>query len=1159
MRIATLRPLFWFGGLLCLASVSGAVLAQQPTGTIAGVVTDPSGAVVPGASVVVINKATQSTIRTTTSSAGVFNVGSHLPGLYEVWIEAIGFKKTVVELKVEVGRVATADVRLEVGNVTETVTVEANRVRVNPTQTALDGVVTEELIRTLPLNGRNFLDLGQLEPGVQVVPDDRIALSGLARLSAGGQTGLSTRVTVDGLDIGDEHGGSVGLNFSASSIREFEISRSSFDISTGLTGVGAVNIVTHSGSNELHGSTFLYWRDARGAARVGPELTPFDREQLGLNLGGPFVRSRLFWFVNYEQNNQDAAVVTNMPMFPQFSRTWPSPFDERMASGRLDWNVVKNVRVFFRFTHNDQQGIPGRSFGGPKLAPILTTNNANQSAVGLEAAAGRFTHSARFGFTSVTRSNRVGGENIPGLPLTVDPAGRLLAVLQAQSDGALGANAILIGAHPNTPKRLPQDTREMRYDMGFSCGRHSLRAGSLLNFIRLNWFETLFANPQINLRINTASINACGSDILCYPALNPQIGNGLGCFTEVPTHGQPCGGGKNSRVHLYAGDTWRAHPRLTVNAGLRWVYEPGPTNADLQRPAILESFLPGLSRPRTTDKNNFAPQFGVAWTPSSSGKWVIRAGGGLFYETNRLQNVMFGERVNLLPLGVTGDFQSGLIRDPNTNRVIFDIQGRNWLPPDGPALVTPGVNWFGRPLGTPGLLDAVFAARELYEAAALVAFANFPAGPSSCEFRRSCRVIAPGYVTPYSAHMNVGFQRELRRELVLSVDYIRQRGLHFMMRRDANRVGAADTLNVTRAQAAMNTVHIARGCPQGAAGVDCAIAAGATLTAYVNAGLSSSATASILGPSTSAFAGANPNFGDVTLLTMDGFSNYNALHVNLRGRLPDLGRAVRNPFVIVSYALGRLEGTAEDQAIINLVDRTDKNSPSRFRGPTSLDRTHILSVAGLVTIPGGVQINSLWKAFSALPQTVSVPQVVGGAGEIFHTDFNGDGNSTDLLPGTNRGSYGRKIGCGGAALNRVIDRYNSTQAGNLTLAGQALVDAGLFRRDQLVTLGAVSPTVAHAPEGQVCLDSFLTTDVRISRPFKLRGERITIEPALEWFNLFNVANYDLPDNKLSGVLSTAVGSLNGTTVANRPNRAGGTGSFVLGAPRSWQLVLRVSF
>jgi hypothetical protein len=145
-------------------------------------------------------------------------------------------------------------------------------------------------------------------------------------------------------------------------------------------------------------------------------------------------------------------------------------------------------------------------------------------------------------------------------------------------------------------------------------------------------------------------------------------------------------------------------------------------------------------------------------------------------------------------------------------------------------------------------------------------------------------------------------------------------------------------------------------------------------------------------------------------------------------------------------------------------------------------------------------------------------------------------------------------------LNRAIDAYNASQAGQLTPAGKALVNAGLFTEAQLKALGAVSPRVTRAPAEQVNLDSFITTDVRLTRPFKLWGERIRIEPALEIFNLFNVANYDLPGNKLTGTLNAMPGSINGTTAANRPNRAGfGSGSFALGIPRAWQLAVRVSF
>src|SRR6266478_1324374 len=163
-----LRPLSQVACVVCIVMLPVLVQAQQPTGTITGVISDASGAIVSGASVTIVDKATHSTTRTLTSTAGVYSAPSLQPGLYELRVKAKGFKQTLVELEAEVGRVTTADVRLQVGDVTQTVTVEAYGVRVNPSQTSLEGVVTQELIRALPLNGRNFLDLGQLEPSVQV-------------------------------------------------------------------------------------------------------------------------------------------------------------------------------------------------------------------------------------------------------------------------------------------------------------------------------------------------------------------------------------------------------------------------------------------------------------------------------------------------------------------------------------------------------------------------------------------------------------------------------------------------------------------------------------------------------------------------------------------------------------------------------------------------------------------------------------------------------------------------------------------------------------------------------------------------------------------------------------------------------------------------------
>ena len=1158
--------------LLFLISISLPLDAQQPTGSITGIVRDATGAIIPGAGVSLTRQATGIALQQTTSEAGMYSFSSLLPGTYQVKVEARGFKTAVLDLLVEVGRVTAGDLSLEVGSPDETVNVEAYAVAVSPTQTGLEGIVTESLFRDLPLNGRNFLDLGQLEPGVQLQDGGNIDMTKgqFTGLSAGSQPGRTTRITVDGLDISDENVGTTTQNVSQDSIQAYQISRSNLDMSTGLTASGAVNVVTRSGTNQLHGNGFLFARTDDLAARIGQEAMPFDREQFGFNAGGPFLKDRLYWFANYEQNNQDGAVATQIGGFPQFSGTWPLPFDERMAMGRADWNLTSKSRLFFRFTHNFNDGIASgsSSLGGTTLSPFIGRNYANQTALGFDTLTGRFSHSFRFGYLNFRNYIIDAQGRVPGLPQTLDPAGRPLLVAYGFG-GWVFSGAPQIGASVWVPQFTLQHNYEFRYDGSLASGRHGVRWGVLVNRIRAVGNYNLLGNAsEIDIMFNPDNQSVCGNDLLCYPVSTGLMGNGLGWMSEIPALGFPHGGLKNTRFHWYLGDSWRLSQRLTVNLSLRYVYEPGADNPDLVKPELLDSFLPGLSRSNRRDKNNFAPQLGVAWDPTGSKKWVIRAGAGLFYDPNLFGNTLY-ERAELLPPGISNawpilPFQK--VIDPNTGSVIFDMMGASPA-----AAVTPGVNWVSGcddprfpggqcPLGTPGLIDAIFSAWKAYTNASLAAAAGFPSGPTQFEITRSLQnLFEPDYKTPYSVHLNVGVQRELRPGLVLSIDYLHILGLHSLMRRDLNRVGASDTLIIPNARAAMDAVHGALGCPSGAAGVNCAIAAGANMEAYAAYGLGRSEAASPSDANPFAFPGLNPHFNAMNAYGMQGRSTYNALQVALRGRLPDIGEALRDWNIVASYSLGRLTGTSEDQATFTLHPAIDNDHLLSFSGPCALDRTHIVSVGSVFQISGGIHLNSIWRFSTALPQSVFMPQVSGSAAEIFYTDFNGDGTYGDPLPGTLRGSFGRDTG-NATALNGVIDAYNTTQAGQLTPAGKALVNAELFTEAQLKALGAVSPEAVRAPQEQVNLDSFITTDVRITRPFKLRGERIKIEPALEIFNLFNIANYDLPGNKLGATLNGVTGSINGTTAADRPNRAGfGSGSFALGIPRAWQLALRVSF
>ena len=1163
-------PVRLAAAVACFALLPICVLAQQPTGEIAGVVSDSTDASVSSARVIVRQPATGLSIPFTTSAAGTYVISALQPGSYEVRVEVTGFRTEVAQVTVEVGRRISLDFRLQIGMRKDTVTIKADAVRVDLAQNALEGVITEELMRAVPLNGRNFLELGQLEPGVQI--NDGGTLGGLSgvkgfntAIGIAGQSGLQTAVTLDGLNISDDHFGAVLANISQEAIQEFQVSRSAQDISTGLTGNGAVNIVTKSGSNRLHGTGLFYWRDDKLAARIADAPAPFDRKHFGFSAGGPFRRDRLFWFASYERIRQNIGVATVTPPFSQFTGSWQVPYNERMAAARVDWHPGRGLRIFGRFLHNDRRGIHvgDPSFGGTILVPEFIHDFSNQTAVGLDASRGRVTHSVRFGYLNSNLREESGNTLIKGLPATLDPAGRPVTVDMGTT--------LLLGINANTPSYRFIDNYETRYDGGVGLGRHNLRWGALINIIRSNWYDTQLVVPNITLNFNADLQQRCGPDPLCYPISGGSVGNGLGWQSELSTLGFPHGGFKNNRVHSYVADTWRLTPHLHLSAGVRWVYEPGPNTPDVVKNSILDEFMPGMSEPVSQPTNNFAPQVGLGWDPTGAGKWAIRASAGAYYDNFLLRNNWWVRNNMVRPPIGPAKVSLARLTDPNTNTTIFALGG------GAPAAtITPGVNWLSGAqcsdprlppgncaLGTPGLLDAVLKAAAAYRSSYQRLVAEGSSRDSNCERNRQCQIMDPHYRTPYTLQFTAGVQRELRPGLVLSVDYVRHRGLRFPMRTDINQLGAADTLNVNKATAAVTATNRAMGCGASASGaaIDCAIAKGATIQSYANSGLGTGASrAAQLGVESSvAFDGLNPTFNRFIEYRSSGWSTYNALQVHLRGKLPDLGRGLHDWSLVSSYSLSRLVGTVAEQGLISIDDGDFKF----MHGPTSLDRTHISSLATGFDTFGRLRLNSFWRALSALPQSVFLPPTSTGdaaSKEIFLTDLNGDGSTGDPLPGTNRGSYGRDIGCGGNALNRVIGRYNSTQAGQITPAGQALVNAGVFTSTQLKLLGAVSPTVARAPDDQVCLDSLVTTDIRISRPFKMRHENITIEPALELFNVFNIANFDLPASRLSGVFDGKTGSLNGTTPKNRTNRAGVTGGTMsLGAPRSWQLALRVSF
>ena len=258
--------------------------------------TDSSNAFVPTAHLSIVNRATGETRTVTTSAEGRFSAEALPPGLYLVTAEVTGFKRRQRDATIDAGTITTVNLVLEPGEVTETVPVSGAVPLLRYDQHEVSGVITREQIENLPLNGRNFLDLAKLEPGVRDAVRATNNRTFVPMLGAGLQTipriGY-TSVTLDGASITAISGNGSGMQLSQEAVQEFQISTVNFDASTHLTSNGAINIVTRSGANTDRGDGFFFYRDHNLAAYPGLSRDPvnpdpfFRRQQFGLSMGGP--------------------------------------------------------------------------------------------------------------------------------------------------------------------------------------------------------------------------------------------------------------------------------------------------------------------------------------------------------------------------------------------------------------------------------------------------------------------------------------------------------------------------------------------------------------------------------------------------------------------------------------------------------------------------------------------------------------------------------------------------------------------------------------------------------------------------------------------------------------------------------------------------------
>jgi Carboxypeptidase regulatory-like domain len=1071
--------------LLLLIAVAVTTPAQTPTGALRGSVTDPAKAIISDAVVTVKNKQTGAERAVSSKSSGEYFINTLLPGEYEVKVVAKGFKTYISSVTIQVGDTSTLEVALEVGDASETVVISGDSTAlVNPSDFKVDGVITRRKIEGLPLNGRNFLQLASLEPGVRVSVGQPGNANNLFNVSIGGGSTALTRLTVDGGNIVDPVTGNAAQNYSVDTIQEFQISSFNFDLKTGVTSVGAVNIVSRTGGNDYHGSGFGYFRDHNMGAypilkRISNTPDPFFRRlQAGFALGGPIIKNKLAFFNNFERLNQTSAVATihpESPVFSQFDSVFSSPYRGYLYNVRLDYTINSKHSTFLRYASDNN-----RAFAPVENNTLPSDWRVNKNDV-YQAQAG-WTYSINPSLVNQLSFNYQYIGNRSLIPTATDCPGCL----------GLGGAQVRVNNVPSfrigNNIQAPQDRHLFRYEttdnLTWNKGAHIVETGGTYEpgYGQGSW---TFVDPGIvvthdprDVALVNASIDQIAASLppilgfgliaprlkLPLPAafttpgatvtMNDILGlpvafvtRGLGDGAQPPPFNSSIAR-HAQRFRFYGQDTWRVRPGLTLKYGLSYLYETNLWNHDLQKSSLFANMgLYGSANANPKDKNNFAPALGFAWNVKNDNKTVIRGGFSMAYDTSLYVNRLT-ERALLGPVGngrvvLPGDFfqNSFTFLSPTDRATLNAILGAlGQVNPAAAAqiaglvaITNPAV---GAPLNTatlqvlPTKLTTAQALQILAQQGTAIQgqlnqLGN--AGVTGTDFFKTATgnsvLIDPDIKLPYSESFSIGVQRELPWNMALNADFVFRRYLHTFFQHDRALFNRAASLG------------------------------GSIIPACVGAQATNPAVRCLNGP--------------FEVLEGSGREDYKALLLKLERRFTN-----RYQFT-ASYAYSRLRGFDYD---------LDLNNPFAFSGFGSSDRPHIFSFSGVANLPLGFSAGLIMTFESGAPMTVKIPGVTA-----LNSDLNGDGTSNDLLPGTGFNTVNRDISA--SDLSRLVDQYNTQFAGKPALRGS----------------NQFFPRLA-LPSNFDLGDSFQSTEVRLTKEFNVIKERLKLELTGEVFNLFNTSN-----------------------------------------------------
>ena len=1070
--------------------------AQFTEGAVVGTVTDPSGAVVAGATVEVAEIQTGIITEVKTDAAGFYRALHLQFGTYRVTITAPGFRKTVLEsISVTVSNTTRADAQLQTGEVRETVDVTEVPPLVDTEQARLAGTVDSQEVQNLPLNGRQVYQLVSLEPGVTAtnapvvsnVPSPTSSVTFDFGYIANGATPRGNNFVLDGNSNNNEWLGGTPLIFpSLDAIQEVQVQTLNFSAEYGRNNGTIVNVVTKAGTNDFHGDVFYSGRNTALNARNyfdTLEKAPLQQNQFGATLGGPILHDKTFFFLDYEgsrlKDSQPEIITTENPIYRQsiittepnsiaalFFKDFPGPACTAPISAtqcfaeasqiepnqadqyliRIDHHLSSKDQFYGRWINTIASGDVGRQeLEGANIRGFTAPFSGFFADLGLgytHVFSSRTLNDVRFAYSRNNSDVRF------GIPSNTATAGILKADgLPANDFGFLDFDdgTIPFGGELFIPRDFVFNTFAVTDTFTHVIGHHSLKFGGDVRRIQENSNYPLETYPYYEF----ASIGSLsfGADAPYLAAAtidrNPGAPN-FGQFIDTPRNF------RWTQWALFAQDDWKVFPNLTVNAGLRYEIFSPPTETH----GILSNIILGpgsnlfqqiatanvgrVSKMWNTDYHNFAPRVGISWDPTGKGSTAIRSGFSIAY--NEAYSNLYTNASRFDPPDAASMYVEPAIGIGTSVNYQFPFKPS----PDfaGPVTANGGV----------GPISATAAAPEIT-----------PSG------------VYPNLRTDYSLQWFLGVQHQFLRDYGFSINYVGTRGVGGYTREDYNRFDG-DVCNPTA-------------CHYYA-------------TRYA------------------------PGWGAITYITNESQSTYNGLNAQFKKSYSGQLTFVAN------YTFGKVLDNVTEGGLgdyfnvnsygINYSGVMDIEHPDLDRGPSEFDVRNRFTASAIWNMPspqshgamqallGGWQWNAIVTLQSGRPFDVDCT-----LGWYDGCDFNMDGDNyarPDMPPGTKVAGFSNQQFVNGLFGNPAITVYGPTFESRSSAAIAKFCPNGL---NSILDFGPVfsgphAQCIPVGSDGNMGRNSFRgpaykDVDLGLFKNTKV-SERLNIQFRAEAFNLFNRVN-----------------------------------------------------